>query len=429
MQTLSARVMLAALLLAACTQRQASPPEGAAPPPAEPPAAAHTQAPTPAQPSAKAPTQAPGQSQTHPPSPAPAPEPALVPVSVQVPARYQSVYPGGDRKLNVPPGFQVQVFAAGLNRPRHMALGPDGAIYVAEMGADRVTRLADADGDGAADSAEVYASGVQRVHGVEWYRGALYVGATDGIYRFAGPGARGEKLVDLPTGGGHFTRTVHFGPDGRMYVTVGSTCNVCIEQDPRRAAMWVYNADGSGGRLFARGLRNTVDFTFHPETGAIFGVDNGRDLLGDDVPPEELNLIRDGGDYGWPVCHGGDIPDPQLGRPDSCAGTVPPVLKMQAHSAPLGVQFYTGTRFPAAYRGRLFITFHGSWNRSERTGYKVVSVPFQNGQPAGPPADFVTGWLTGGNVWGRPVGVLQTPDGALLISDDLGGVIYRVSHP
>ncbi|MDF2628990.1 MAG: L-sorbosone dehydrogenase [Symbiobacteriaceae bacterium] len=335
------------------------------------------------------------------------------------------------RGLTVPDGFAISVFAAGLDFPRHMAQGPDGAIYVAERGANRVVRLPDANADGVADKVESYATGMEAAHGVEWHEGALYVGATDGIYRFTPPvkaGEKGRKLVDLPPRGGHYTRTVHFGPDGRMYVTIGSTCNVCVEEEPRRAAMWVYNADGTGGRLFADGLRNTVDFAFHPQTGAIFGVDNGRDSLGDDRPPEELNLIRDGGDYGWPVCHGGDIIDPQFGKPGSCAGTEPPVLNMQAHSAPLGVQFYTGSMFPAAYQGRLFISFHGSWNRSEKTGYKVVSVPFKDGRPAGPPEDFLTGFLQGDNtVVGRPVGVLQTQDGALLISDDNTGNIYRIT--
>jgi glucose/arabinose dehydrogenase len=336
------------------------------------------------------------------------------------------------RGLAVPPGFTISVFASGLRAPRHLAQGPDGAIYVAERGADRVSRLPDANADGTADQVEPYATGLEAAHSVEWHEGSLYVGATDGIYRFTPPvktGDKGVKLVDLPARGGHYTRTVHFGPDGKMYVTIGSTCNVCIEEDPRRAAMWVYNADGTGGRLFAKGLRNTVDFAFHPQTGEIFGVDNGRDQLGDDRPPEELNLIKDGGDYGWPVCHGGDIIDPQFGKPDSCAGTEPPVVKMQAHSAPLGVQFYTGNMFPAEYEGRLFITFHGSWNRAEKTGYKVVSVPFKDGRPAGLPQDFLTGFLRGDDtVVGRPVGVLQTRDGALLVSDDNAGVIYRITY-
>jgi glucose/arabinose dehydrogenase len=365
-----------------------------------------------------------------PPDPTPGP-PALVPVSVTVPPSFQGAYPGGNRPLYLPAGFQVQVFAAGLQSPRHLAEGSDGAIYVTERTAGRVSRLPDANGDGVADQVEVYVTGVELAHGVTWHQGSLYVGATDGIYRFTPPvhpGDRGVKIVDLPPRGGHYTRTARFGPDGKLYVTVGSTCNVCREQDPRRAAMWVYNPDGTGGRLFARGLRNTVDFAFHPDTGAIFGVDNGRDHLGDDQPPEELNLIQDGGDYGWPVCHGQGIVDPDLGAPDSCQGKTPPVLALQAHSAPLGVQFYTGTQFPEAYRGSLFISFHGSWNRSRPTGYKVVAVPFQDGRPAGPPSDFLTGWLAGGEAWGRPVGLLQTRDGALLIADDKGGVIYRVTY-
>jgi len=360
--------------------------------------------------------------------PAPPASTALARVDVKVPAAFSAAYPGGSRPLQVEDGFQVQVFAAGLKGPRHLAQGPDGAIYVAEKDANRVSRLPDENQDGVADRVQTYVTSTEAAHGVVWHEGALYVGATDGIYRFTPPGLEPHKLVDLPPRGGHFTRTARFGPDGRLYVTIGSTCNVCRESDPRRAAMWVYNPDGTGGRLFAKGLRNTVDFDFHPETGAIFGVDNGRDQLGDDRPPEELNLITDGGDYGWPVCHGGDIVDPQFGKEGDCEGTIPPVLKMQAHSAPLGVQFYTGEQFPAKFQGRLFITFHGSWNRSDRTGYKVVSVPFSNGKPAGPPEDFLTGWLAGEKVWGRPVGVLQTADGALLISDDQGGVIYRISY-
>lgn len=356
---------------------------------------------------------------------------ALSPVNVQVPAAYRNAFPNGSRQLQVPPGFAVQLFAAGLEAPRHMAEGSDGAIYVAERGADRVSRLRDEDGDGAADAVEVFAEGLESAHGIAWHQNALYVGATDGIYRFGPParaGGQGAKVADLPPRGMHYTRTVRFGPDGRMFVTIGSTCNACHEEDPHRAAMWVYEADGSGGRLFARGLRNTVDFAFHPETGAIFGVENGRDSMGDDVPPEELNLIRDGGDYGWPVCHGRDIPDPELGGADACRGKEAPVLTMQAHSAPLGVQFYTAGQFPEEYRGNLFVTFHGSWNRSEPTGYKVVRVPFADGMPAGEPQDFVTGWFAGGSAWGRPVGLLQTRDGALLISDDRGGVIYRISR-
>lgn len=358
----------------------------------------------------------------------------LVSVRPTVPPALAGEYPGGDRELMLPQGFAVSVFAAGLRGPRHMAQGPDGAIYVAEKGASRVSRLPDTNADGVADEVQPYALDLQIAHSLIWHEGKLYVGATDGIYQVAQPSsptalpAATHKLLELPAMGQHSTRTVRFGPDGKMYVAVGSTCNVCEESDPRRAAIWVYNADGTGGSRFASGLRNTVDFAFHPETGAIYGVDNGRDLLGDDLPPEELNLIQAGKDYGWPRCHGGDIPDPEFGKVNGCAGTEPPVVKIQAHSAPLGILFYTDREFPEAYRGAAFISFHGSWNRARPTGYKVVMIPFQNGKPAGPPQDFLSGWLTGTRSWGRPVGLLQTADGALLVSDDTYGVIYRVTY-
>lgn len=379
----------------------------------------------------KSPASPPAPVAVTPPAPVGQPTGPLVAIKPRVPLQFRDLYPGEDRELMAPAGFSVSVFAAGLKNPRLMAQGPDGAIYVAEKGASRVSRLSDANSDGVADAVEVYATGLDVAHSLVWHQGSLYVGATDGIYRFTPPirpDTAGTKIVELPARSGHSTRTARFGPDGKLYVTIGSSCNVCTEADPRRAAMWVYNADGSGGRLFAKGLRNTVDFTFQPGTNAIYGVDNGRDQLGDDSPPEEVNLIKDSADYGWPYCHGGTITDPQLGKPNSCDGTEPPAVKMQAHSAPLGATFYTGKQFPALYQESMFVTFHGSWNRSIPTGYKVVMIPFRDGKPAGSPQDFLAGWLTRSRTWGRPVGVLQAADGALLVSDDNGGVIYRVTY-
>jgi glucose/arabinose dehydrogenase len=219
-----------------------------------------------------------------------------------------------------------------------------------------------------------------------------------------------------------------FSPDWEtLYVSVGSSCNVCREEDPRRAAILAYNPDGSNERVFATGLRNAVGLALNPESGEIWATNNGRDWLGDDLPPETVYLVRENGDYGWPRCHVGRIVDPEFGSPDGCSNVVDPAVEMQAHTAPLGLDFYTGDAFPLPYRGDLFIALHGSWNRSVPVGYKVVRIPMQQGKP-GPVQDFVTGWLEeDGSNWGRPVGVITGADGALYISDDSGGRVYRVA--
>jgi glucose/arabinose dehydrogenase len=238
----------------------------------------------------------------------------------------------------------------------------------------------------------------------------------------------------LPTDGNHVTRTVLVGPDGNLYVSIGSTCNNCIESDPQRATVWMYHLDGSNGRLYARGLRNAVGMAINPWNHQIWVTNNGRDLLGDNIPPETLYALQDGGNYGWPRCQAGDIIDPDLGHPGDCNGVIKPLVKMQAHSAPLGLAFYSkdthgASQFPAQYNG-VFIAFHGSWNRSVPTGYKVVFVPLNDqGQVAGSVQDFATGWLKGGdNRSGRPVGLAVGPDAALYISDDEAGMIYRITY-
>jgi glucose/arabinose dehydrogenase len=219
------------------------------------------------------------------------------------------------------------------------------------------------------------------------------------------------------------------GPDGKIYVSIGSTCNVCLETDPHRAAVWIYNLDGSGGRLYARGLRNAVGMTINPWNSQVWVTNNGRDDMGDNLPPDTVYALQDGGNYGWPRCHAGDLLDPTYGHPGDCKGVAAPLINLQAHSAPLGLAFYNADRFPAQYHG-LFIAFHGSWNRSIPTGYKVVFVPLSShGQVAGPVQDFATGWLMNtNNALGRPVGLAIGPDGALYVSDDKGGVIYRITY-
>jgi glucose/arabinose dehydrogenase len=257
-----------------------------------------------------------------------------------------------------------------------------------------VIRLVDTDGDGRADSRDIL-------------------------------------IDDYPTSGAHTTRTVEFLPDGRMVVSVGSSCNVCLEEDPRRAAVLVYDGpQATGERIFASGLRNAVGLAIHPETGELWATNNGRDFMGDDLPPETVYIVRDGVDYGWPGCHSGNIVDPEFGGPDACQDVGQPVTQMQAHSAPLGLTFYDGEAFPDEFQGDLFIAFHGSWNRSVPTGYKVVRLPLQGSQPAGPVEDFAVGWLDNetGEASGRPVGLAVGPDGALFVSDDKGGFIYRITN-
>jgi glucose/arabinose dehydrogenase len=316
-----------------------------------------------------------------------------------------------------------------------MALGPDGFLYLAERGAGRIVRLPDRDGDGVADGVEVVAPGLNAPSSMAFYLdGSLYVGETDRILRLSAPDTQGvfqkQEVVipGLPTGG-HNTRTVLFSPDGHwLFVSIGSSCNVCQEQDPRRATIMRYAVDGSGGAVFARGLRNAVGITFRPDTAELWATCNGRDNLGDDLPPDTIDLVHQGDDYGWPRCHAGRIVDPDFGGPGACDGVTRPAVEMQAHSAPLGLTFYTGDQFPAGYRGSLFVAFHGSWNRSVPTGYKVVRIPFTDGRP-GPVEDFAVGWLQAdGSVWGRPVDVLTAPDGSLWVSDDGAGRIYRIFY-
>lgn len=346
------------------------------------------------------------------------------------------VDPGGVAFLTTPPGFKVNVFASGFNQPRFMAFGPDGVLYVADRANNRIVALPDANGDGVADTVVEFATDVPTPHSLAYWKGAWYVGVPTGVIELKdtnGDGRADERkvLIDTYPDSGHSTRTVLFLPDGRMLVSVGSSCNVCLETDRRRASVLVYQGpDPKTEAVFASGLRNAVGLAINPVTGEVWATNNGRDLMGDDLPPETVNVLQPGDNFGWPHCHAGDIVDPDYGSPNACQGVTPPILKMQAHSAPLGLAFYTGTMFPAEYRGDLFMAFHGSWNRSVPTGYKVVRVHMKDGIPAGPVEDFATGFadLASDKVLGRPVGLAVGPDGALYVSDDKGGFIYRISY-
>jgi glucose/arabinose dehydrogenase len=336
-------------------------------------------------------------------------------------------------EVKLPPGFRISVFASGLSAPRFMAFDEKGNLLVSLPGKGQVVALPDDDGDGRADRKIVFASGLNNPHGLAFRGEYLYVAEEGRVVRFTDRDGdlKGEGMEvvvpELPSGGGHWTRTIGFGPEGKMYVSVGSSCNVCLETDPRRGAIMVFDPDGGNGRILARGLRNSVGLVWDGRTGRMWAAENGRDWLGDDLPPDELNLIKGGAHYGWPRCYGDRVPDPEYGDAEFCRGTEPAALEFQAHSAPLGLAFYTGDLFPRRYRGDLFVAFHGSWNRSTPTGYKVVRVRMKRGRPIGV-EDFATGWLSGRRAWGRPVDLVVDRRGRLLVSDDRGGRIYIISH-
>ncbi len=330
------------------------------------------------------------------------------------------------QQLYVQSGFNVNLFAEGLDGARTLALGPGGAVFVTLSNDGAIVRLVDADGDGVADARSTVLSGLSYPFGLAFRGDTMYFAERTAVRRL-NPGATTPVTLipNLPSGG-HDSRTIAFGPDNRLYVAIGSSCNICDDALPR-AAVTRYNLDGSNPHTFATGLRNSVGLAFHPTTGELWANNNDRDNLSDDLPPEHLNILRDGRWYGWPQCYLPGDANPEYPGAD-CSGVEPPALTFQAHSAPLGLAFYTGAMFPAEYQGDAFMTYHGSWNRSQPTGAKVVRVRVQNGRPTAI-EDFVTGWqLADGSRWGRPVGLLVMPDGALLVSDDDGGRIWRVSY-
>ena len=346
-------------------------------------------------------------------------------------------------QLKSPPGFHISVFAEDVDSARMLVFSPGGVLLVSELGEGKVVALPDSKHAGKAERIVTVLDGLNEPHGLAFYEGKLYVAENDKLRRYDWDernlrASNPVKLADLPGGGGHSTRSIVFH-NGKMYVSAGSSCNVCIEKDARRAAVMEFNPDGSGQKIFAKGLRNAVGIAVNPKTDTVWVTVNGRDMLGDDVPPETIyDLGKEGGDAGWPYCYGDRVPDTKFAEsaadPSRCKSVLEPKVQMQAHSAPLGLAFYEGSNFPAEYRNNLFAAFHGSWNRSVPTGYKIVRVTLDDkGQPQGGAQDFITGWLAPGETkrgrWmGRPVGIAFDNDGAMYVSDDAGGVIYRITH-
>lgn len=338
-------------------------------------------------------------------------------------------------RLKLPPGFKVSVFADKLGNPRMLQMRDDGAVYVTRPEQKDVLLLLDPNSNDRADEKKTIASGLNVVHGITIHDGKLYLCGEKELYESNLDGSNLQKLISsLPDGGQHPNRTIGFGPDGMLYISIGSDCNNCKESDPELATILQVAKDGSSRKIFAKGLRNTIGFGWHPETKVMWGMDHGSDGLGDDLPPDELNQLQRG-DYGWPYCYNKQKIDPTAPEPIGttkqlyCQLTKPSTLDYQAHSAPIAMVFYTGKQFPAQYKNNAFIAFHGSWNRSVPTGFKVALLKFENGNPTGFD-DFLTGFLinNGKNQFGRPAGLAITNDGALLISDDSNGIIYRVSY-
>jgi glucose/arabinose dehydrogenase len=350
-----------------------------------------------------------------------------------------------DAALTLPPGFHIHLWAEGLENPRIITIAPNGDAFVAESGRDRVRVLRDADGDGKAETREVFAAGLRQPFGIGFYPPGpnpqfVYVANTDSVVRFPykngdlkATGPAQTIINDLPGRGyrQHWTRNLRFRPDGsKLYVSVGSETNVG-EEPEKRAAILEYNPDGSGYRVYASGIRNTVGLAFNPIDNSLWTAVNERDGLGDDLVPDYATSVKSGGFYGWPWYYIGPNKDPRMrDRPDLKDKTLVPDVLFQSHTAALGMEFYTADKFPVTYRNSAFVALHGSWNRSQRSGYSVVRIPFgSNGKPEGGYEEFVTGWaLPDGTVWGRPVDVAVARDGALLITDDGAGKIWRVIY-
>lgn len=338
--------------------------------------------------------------------------------------------------IKLPPGFRIDLYTAETPNARSLALGEDGTVYVGSMQEGKVYAVQDSNRDGKADQVQVITSGLNMPNGVAVLDGDLYIAEVSRISKLKGVAARladppkPETVYDgYPKDMHHGWKYLRVGPDRKLYAPVGAPCNICDPKQDIYASLTRLDPDGKSLEIYAKGIRNTVGFDWHPDTHELWFTDNGRDWLGDDAPPDELNHAPKAGmHFGYPFCHGKDITDPEFGKPKSCAQSTPPAWSFPAHVAPLGMRFYTGTQFPAEYRGQLFVAQHGSWNRSIPQGYRVVLVRFEQGKPVAEQA-FAEGWLgSDGKASGRPVDVLQMPDGAVLVSDDKQGAIYRISY-
>ena len=337
-------------------------------------------------------------------------------------------------EIELPAGFEIRIFADGVENARQMALGDNGTVFVGSRSAGKVHALVDADQDRVVDQLVLIDDDLYMPSGVAFRDGDLYVAAVNRILRYNDIESQLQTPPEpvvvseaFPSDRHHGWKYLGFGPDGKLYVPVGAPCNVC--QEPGYAEIKRMNADGSGLETFAEGVRNSVGFDWHPDTGELWFTDNGRDWLGDNRPDDELNHApRAGLHFGFPYCHQGNIPDPEFGGNHSCDDYTDPEIGLGPHVAALGMTFYTGEQFPADYNRNIFIAEHGSWNRSNKIGYRIKRVQLDGGGDVASQQVFAEGWLQGEEAWGRPVDVLQLPDGSLLVSDDAASVIYRIIY-
>jgi glucose/arabinose dehydrogenase len=338
-------------------------------------------------------------------------------------------------RIRLPPGFEISVYASGVKDARSMTLSPNGTVFIGSRSAGNVYAVVDRDRDGKADEVITLAQGLNWPNGVAIRDSALYVAEINRILRFDDIERRltssSQPVIvndKFPRDSHHGWKFIRFGPDGLLYVPVGAPCNICERNPDRYAVIMRLRPDGTHLETFARGIRNTVGFDWHPNTKELWFTDNGRDWLGDHKPPDELNRApQPGMHFGFPYCHGDSLADPEFGSKRRCSEFAAPVLNLAPHVAALGMRFYTGTMFPAAYRQQIFIAEHGSWNRTTPIGYRVTLVRLENHQAVSY-EPFAEGWLHDGRAWGRPVDVLVMPDGALLVSDDRADVIYRITY-
>ena len=336
--------------------------------------------------------------------------------------------------INLPAGFNISIYAEGVEEARQMVRGDNGTLFVGSRRAGKLWAISDVDGDQQADQVRLIDSGLTMPSGVEFRLGSLYVGAVEQILRYDDIESNLDNPPDpvvvsdaLPDKKRHGWKYLRFGPDDKLYIPIGIPCNICDEKgfgEIRRM-----NPDGSGMDTYTMGARNSVGLAFHPENGELWFTDNGRDHLGDDLPADELNHApHEGMHFGIPYCHQGDLLDEEFGEGKDCGDYTSPVAKLDPHGAALGLAFYTGDMFPPEYANRLFITQHGSWNRSKKVGYRILALEVQADGTVLSQEVFASGWLRGEEVWGRPNDVLVMPDGALLVSDDYANVIYRISY-